>query len=1823
MMRKNLCLLLFVVLVNLFPAALWAQPTFVNGVAQTLNACQDGGATDIDPFLSVTDPNVGSTETFTEVLAALPLHGTLSGFPTFVISTGGTVTPSGLTYTPDPGYSGPDAFSIQVSDGTTPSVTAFVVTVNPAPTITLGTSPTINQGTTTANLPYSATTNSPTEYNITWNPAATTAGFGNVTAASLPGSPIPLTVPGAAASNVYTGTLTVENANNCNSIGYSFDVTVVGAPIVTTQAATSITPAAATLNGLVDDNGATTTVTFDYGTNPSLTGSATIAGSPATVTAGAGSSSVTATLSGLTANTTYYFRINGTNSVGTTQDGILSFTTGDNAPSFVNGTPQALSACDNGNPMNIDALLSVNDPDAGQTETFTVLTAPSHGTLNGFGTATVTSTGAIVTPSGLTYTPNAGYTGSDAFTIQVSDGINTDVTTVNITTNALPTITLGTSPTVVQGATTANLPYTATTGTPVNYSITWDPAAVTAGFTDVTTNPITASPIVVTVPAGAAIGTYNGTLVVENSNNCSSSSSAFSVTIINAPTVVTNPATLVMATSATFNGSIDDNGANTDATFSYGTSPLLTGAATVTATPATVLAGAGSTAILYNVTGLTPGTTYYFRATGSNAAGSVNGAILSFTTDNEPTFVNGAPQALTVCENAGATSINADLTINDADAGQTETWSVLTAPSNGTLGGFPATALSTGGNVTPTGLTYTPSAGFSGTDFFTILVSDGNGGAASTTINVTVTPTPNVVLTPANQTLCNNTTASAISFSSSVTATYTWTNSNTSIGLAASGTGTGTPSFTATNTSSVTANATITVTPSNGVCAGSSSVATIAVNPTPSVSPTSDQVRCSGTPTASIIFSGSSVAGTVYNWTNNNTAIGLSASSGSGNIPSFTATDATTTSMSATIVVTPTANGCSGFADSFTIDVNPVPGVATPADQTPCDHSSTAAVNFVGSIPGTTFTWTNSDPSIGLPASGSGDIASFTAMNSSSVAVTATITVTPSTGSCTGTSQFFTITVGPALALTSSTATTTQCDSQFFNYTPTSDISPASFVWSRAAIAGLNSDTASSGTGNINELLFNTTDTIITVTYVYTLTSSSCSDTASLKVNVNPGLFLTGSASASNICDSTIFTYAQASNVVGATFTWSRAFIPGIGNLAANGTGNISETLVNVTTAPITVIYVDTLHYNGCSATHNIPVIVEPRPTLNSTTTPDSICDNTLFHYVATSGTSGTILTWTRGPIAGISNPPASGIDSINEVLSNTTPYPDTVTYVFALTANGCPDTQNVTVTVEPNPVLNVTSTSTICDSTLFSYTLGSNTPGTTFTWTRNVIPGISNPADTGVGNINEVLYNITNAPVLVTYHDVLTANGCSNDQITTVTVNPNPVLSSSLFPTPVCDSAIFAYTPTSDDSGATFTWDRPFVPGIAMLADTGSGPVHEQLINITAADQVVTYYFTTSAYGCAGNAQEVMVTVHPDAALSSSLSDTVCSGAPFVYVPTSLSDSATFAWTRDTVNGISNAQASGIDSIKETLINTTANPVNVVYVYTLSIGSNNVCPSTPQNVTVTVNPSPKAPVLTTEGPDAVCSQTMYQNFGISSPAPATNFYVWSAQHADIYATGSTKQYVLVNFDTVGTAYVYLDYGFIATSCSSQTVYTVSVGSGVSGNPQVIYSESNLLCLDNTVDSYQWGYDDMSTLDSTLLPGETNQFLTGPVFDSTRLYWVITVKNGCMQKSYYILPAPGQHRTITGGTTVQTAAATTDVKIYPNPATEMLNVEVTSAATGDVEVDILNMLGQKLVTTNTINNKAKINVAGLPAGTYLIGFYRDGVKISAARFTKN
>ena len=102
-----------------------------------------------------------------------------------------------------------------------------------------------------------------------------------------------------------------------------------------------------------------------------------------------------------------------------------------------------------------------------------------------------------------------------------------------------------------------------------------------------------------------------------------------------------------------------------------------------------------------------------------------------------PSFNNGATASLTVDEDAATTSINDLLAITDTDTGNPLTWSVATAPTNGSLSGFNAAATSTGSSVTPSGLSYTPANGYSGSDSFVIQISDGTT-TAQITVNVTV-----------------------------------------------------------------------------------------------------------------------------------------------------------------------------------------------------------------------------------------------------------------------------------------------------------------------------------------------------------------------------------------------------------------------------------------------------------------------------------------------------------------------------------------------------------------------------------------------------------------------------------------------------------------------------------------------------------------------------------------------------------------------------------------------------------------------------------------------------------------------------------------------------------------------------------------------------------------------------------------------------------------------------------------------------------------------------------------------------------------------------
>jgi hypothetical protein len=233
------------------------------------------------------------------------------------------------------------------------------------------------------------------------------------------------------------------------------------------------------------------------------------------------------------------------------------------------------------------------------------------------------------------------------------------------------------------------------------------------------------------------------------------------------------------------------------------------------------------------------------------------------------------------------------------------------------------------------------------------------------TFTITVNPSGQVN-DPTDQVVCNGFPTTAVTFATANlvgTTTYTWTNDATSIGLAASGTG-DIASFTAKNTGTSPVVATITVTPhfdyDGKTCDGPVQTFTITVNPTGQVNDPVDQTVCNSYPTAAVVFTTANTGGTTtYDWSNNNTAIGLAAI-GSGDIASFAATNAGTAPISGTITVTPHfTNGgktCDGPVQTFTITVNPTGQVNDPADQVVCNSKSTSTVVFSTANTGGTTT---------------------------------------------------------------------------------------------------------------------------------------------------------------------------------------------------------------------------------------------------------------------------------------------------------------------------------------------------------------------------------------------------------------------------------------------------------------------------------------------------------------------------------------------------------------------------------------------------------------------------------------------------------------------------------------------------------------------------------------------------------------------------------------------------------------------------------------------------------------------------------------------------
>ena len=101
-------------------------------------------------------------------------------------------------------------------------------------------------------------------------------------------------------------------------------------------------------------------------------------------------------------------------------------------PTFAFSRGQSIDAVA-GLSFALDTTLSITDLDAGQAETWTVISAPVHGMLMGFPVVT-SSVGPdyLDFPAGTSYMANSSYVGDDSFKVQVSDGLLSDVVTIYV-----------------------------------------------------------------------------------------------------------------------------------------------------------------------------------------------------------------------------------------------------------------------------------------------------------------------------------------------------------------------------------------------------------------------------------------------------------------------------------------------------------------------------------------------------------------------------------------------------------------------------------------------------------------------------------------------------------------------------------------------------------------------------------------------------------------------------------------------------------------------------------------------------------------------------------------------------------------------------------------------------------------------------------------------------------------------------------------------------------------------------------------------------------------------------------------------------------------------------------------------------------------------------------------------------------------------------------------------------------------------------------------------------------------------------------------------
>jgi hypothetical protein len=972
----------------------------------------------------------------------------------------------------------------------------------------------------------------------------------------------------------------------------------------------------------------------------------------------------------------------------------------------------------------------------------------------------------------------------------------------------------------------------------------------------------------------------------------------------------------------------------------------------------------------------------------------------------------------TICTQTASVAI--DLT--SPTSGVNFTWSATVpagvngvTPSSGNNNTVPAYTLENTSN-TPQTITIEGSAS----------TQSGECVGLTSLATIIVLPTP-IANTISDFTVCNEDQNPAFNFTGVATG-YNWSNNNTATSIANNANNVlAFAGFTATNGGTSPISSTVTVTPLyelNGTaCQGTNTSFVVTVNPTAQVNAISAIEVCNGSPINPSSFTTNNTIGTTtYAWTNSNTTIGLGAS-GNGDIPSFAGTNTSSAPITAIITVTPTFthNGvsCSGPAETFTITVNPTPVLNSITSQTVCNNQATVAVSFSASG-ATTITWTNDLPSIGLGGSGSGNIPSFIATNSSSSAVTATITASSfyTTGivSCPGNTETFTITINPTPTVNAVGNEVVCVGEPTTAVTFTGNVVATTYNWTNSNTnIGLNTP---SGTNTLPSFTgLNATNNIVSTTITVTPTALTCPGTpTSFTISVNPTPAITNTVLQQEICPGATSLVTWTSNLASGlttTYTWAvTSSDPGVAGFIPNGTGNLPVvTLTNGGTTPQNVVYTVTPSFGGCQgAPITYTIVVNPGPVMDPIDAQE-ICSGTAFNTpVFSSSVASTIYQWTLTntsiPSTLTGYPTPNGTGNINgNIIDNEGSSLVNLIYEVLPTSFGCNGMPELfSLTIQPDlQVFFSESDQTICDgSTTNTVTLTSNSPNSVINWVVDSVPtGLSGVnLLSGVSNIPAyTLINSTNQQLILTFTvqsvNTIDSTLCPGDFYTySITVNPSPIIN------PVTDQVICnnsSSTPIQfTGSGTTYEWQNN-IPSIGLQAN-GNDLIPSFIANNSGSSPITalisaTPFFTLNGVTCSGTPINFNYTVNPSGQVNQVLDVIACNGDSVQALNFSSLNTGgvnTFSWVNN--NNTTGLVSGGITSTTPVFIGqNNANQANVSNITVTPIFSNlNVsCQGTPISFNITINPTPQ---IISNSNSLICNNT---TVSISPQTNVPSIFAW------------------------------------------------------------------------------------------------------------------------------------------------------------------------------------------------------------------------------------